>query len=491
MADTKISALPSASTPLTGAEVLPIVQGGVTEQVSVANLTAGRSVAASALAVDANSASDAVRITQTGAGNALLVEDSANPDSSPFLIDASGIAVSGHTAAVSGAIWNTSTNYTLNYEAVGAGFNTGFGTFAYSSSATAGNLGSNISFNASRNATLGSHTIVNNGDNVGSIMWGGSDGTKFVRLASINAWVDGAPGTDDMPGRLVFSTTLDGASAPSERMRIDNAGRFGFGITTAAGTTMRIGRASDAASYTDVNAGGAVNATVATVKYQYLSTASSTANGGVGYTVPRIDHFTAQQAAFNADTTVTAQHGFRAESSLTGAANNYGFYSNLASAANRWNFFANGTANNAFNGNSRFGGITAPVATVDVTGSVAATTTILSSGATSGVGYATGAGGAVTQATSRTTGVTLNKVCGAITLFSAAGSTTYQTFTVTNSAVAATDTIIVNQKSGTDLYEILVTAVAAGSFNISFRTTGGTTTEQPVFNFAVIKAVAA
>ena len=122
--------------------------------------------------------------------------------------------------------------------------------------------------------------------------------------------------------------------------------------------------------------------------------------------------------------------------------------------------------------------------------SLTATGTIVSSG-TAGVGYSTGAGGAVTQATSRTTGVTLDKTSGAITLFSAAGSATAATFTVTNSTVSATDVIILNQKSGTDLYDLMVTAVAAGSFNISFRTTGGTTTEQPVFNFAVIKAVAA
>lgn len=106
-----------------------------------------------------------------------------------------------------------------------------------------------------------------------------------------------------------------------------------------------------------------------------------------------------------------------------------------------------------------------------------------------GVGYGTGAGGAVTQGTSRTTGVTLNRPTGAITLVSAAGTTAWQSFTVTNSVVAATDTIIVNQKSGTDLYEIHVTAVSAGSFRISFRTTGGTTTEQPVFNFAIVKGV--
>jgi len=115
---------------------------------------------------------------------------------------------------------------------------------------------------------------------------------------------------------------------------------------------------------------------------------------------------------------------------------------------------------------------------------------VTSNSATAGIGYATGAGGAVTQGTSRTTGVTLNTVSGAITLFSAAGSTSWQSFTVTNSTVAATDVIIVNQKSGTDLYELHVTAVAAGSFRISYKTTAGTTTEQPVFNFAVIKAVA-
>lgn len=108
---------------------------------------------------------------------------------------------------------------------------------------------------------------------------------------------------------------------------------------------------------------------------------------------------------------------------------------------------------------------------------------------TGGIGYATGAGGTITQITSRTTGVTINKTTGAITLVSAAGSGTFETFTVTNSTVAATDVVIVNQKSGTDKYQIFVTAITAGSFDITFATTGGTTTEQPVFNFAVIKGV--
>jgi hypothetical protein len=54
MADIKISALPAATTPLAGTEVLPIVQSGVTAQVAVSNLTAGRSVSASALVVSGN-----------------------------------------------------------------------------------------------------------------------------------------------------------------------------------------------------------------------------------------------------------------------------------------------------------------------------------------------------------------------------------------------------------------------------------------------------
>jgi hypothetical protein len=122
--------------------------------------------------------------------------------------------------------------------------------------------------------------------------------------------------------------------------------------------------------------------------------------------------------------------------------------------------------------------------------SLTATGAIVSTG-TAGVGYATGAGGTVTQGANRTTGVTINKRCGAITMFSAAGSATAATFTVTNSTVGANDVIILNQASGTNLYVLAVTAVAAGSFNITFLTTGGVATDAPVINFAVIDGVVA
>ena len=123
------------------------------------------------------------------------------------------------------------------------------------------------------------------------------------------------------------------------------------------------------------------------------------------------------------------------------------------------------------------------------TGTSLAVTGALRSSGTAGVGYSTGAGGVVIQGTSRTTGVTINKITGQITLFSAAGTTAATTFTVTNSTVNTTDAIILTQHTGTDLYNLMVTKTTLGSFDITFRTTGGTTTEQPIFNFAVIKGV--
>ena len=121
------------------------------------------------------------------------------------------------------------------------------------------------------------------------------------------------------------------------------------------------------------------------------------------------------------------------------------------------------------------------------TGTSLAVTGAVRSSGTAGVGYSTGAGGVVIQGTSRTTGVTINKITGQITLFSAAGTTSATTFTVTNSTVNTTDAIILTQHTGTDLYDLMVTKTTLGSFDITFRTTGGTTTEQPIFNFAVIK----
>lgn len=120
---------------------------------------------------------------------------------------------------------------------------------------------------------------------------------------------------------------------------------------------------------------------------------------------------------------------------------------------------------------------------------------IKSTSPTLGIGYATGAGSTVTQATSKATGVTLNTACGTITMNNAAlNAGTSVAFTLTNSVIAATDLVIVNIKSGATAlsYNTEVEAVAAGSCSICLRNyTAGNLSEAVVLSFAVIKAVAA
>ena len=76
----------------------------------------------------------------------------------------------------------------------------------------------------SRSTSLNGKTVVQSGDSLGGVQFFGADGTNDIQAAGISAEVDGTPGTNDMPGRLVFSTTLDGASSPTERMRLTNQG---------------------------------------------------------------------------------------------------------------------------------------------------------------------------------------------------------------------------------------------------------------------------
>jgi hypothetical protein len=103
-------------------------------------------------------------------------------------------------------------------------YNAGLSVTNYSASG----YGGVISLNSSKSNTLGTNTLVDNTIAVGTISFNGNDGTNFVPCAEIKAAVDGTPGSNDMPGRLVFATTADGASNPTERMRIKSTGIINF-----------------------------------------------------------------------------------------------------------------------------------------------------------------------------------------------------------------------------------------------------------------------
>jgi hypothetical protein len=162
----------------------------------------------------------ALRITQLGTGDALLVEDSTNPDSSPFVIDASGRLLVGTTSSRTN---NLSSGSLFQLEAVNSAAT---GALVRNSADTSG---AGLILGKSRGASVGSVTAVASGDRLGTLSFSGTDGTSMLSAATIISEVDGTPGTNDMPGRLVFSTTADGASSPTERMRIDSSGNVGIG----------------------------------------------------------------------------------------------------------------------------------------------------------------------------------------------------------------------------------------------------------------------
>ena len=185
----------------------------------------------------------ALRVTQLGTGNAILVEDSTNPDATPFVVDASGKAVFGHTASINGP---SATAGLVQVDGI-----PGYQQLGWSST-----LYPYTVIGRSRSDTTGTHTIIQSGDTVGSFGFVGSDGTAFIPTASIASAVDGTPGTNDMPGRIVFSTTADGASSVTERFRIGSAGQLGIGGANygTSGQVLISGGSSAAPSWGNVGA---------------------------------------------------------------------------------------------------------------------------------------------------------------------------------------------------------------------------------------------
>ena len=88
--------------------------------------------------------------------------------------------------------------------------------------------------------------IVQNNDGLGKIQWIAHDGNDYNNVSAlINAEVEGTPGGDDVPGRLMFHTTADGAASPTEHMRIAADGNILLKKTTAAFGTAGIRAAGD------------------------------------------------------------------------------------------------------------------------------------------------------------------------------------------------------------------------------------------------------
>jgi hypothetical protein len=137
--------------------------------------------------------------------------------------------------------FNTTISPASQFEGVGSSSTSS--RFISQTYGNSGAIGPIFTFAKHRSTALGGTTVVVSGDELGQLVFQGSDGTQFVEAASIRAGVDGTPGADDMPGALFFSTTADGGSVATERMRIDSSGNVGIG-TTSPSSSLQVDRAS-------------------------------------------------------------------------------------------------------------------------------------------------------------------------------------------------------------------------------------------------------
>ena len=138
------------------------------------------------------------------------------------------------------------------------------------------------------------------------------------------------------------------------------------------------------------------------------------------------------------------------------------------------------------------GGV-ATLGAADQGASVYSAGAIASTSPTAGIGYAASAGGNITQQTSITTTVTINRICGTITTVNLPSmlANATNTFTVSNSTVAASDNVILTVKTSPNVgFLVNVSAVATNSFNVTIINATGGTVDTGVFvlNFAVIKS---
>lgn len=210
----------------------------------------------------------------------------------------------------------------------------------------------------SRSSTIGTNTIVQNGDVLGRYQFRGADGatsSSYQVAAEILCTVDSIPGSGNMPGRLQLFTTPNGSATAVERLRIDNQGRIGFNTSTLGGSNGAYrfggsisGSSSSAGVYLTPN----IETDVTTAAYCVRTLPATASNSGTPYTIGTIQHYNAAQGTFNADSTVTTQVGFFVGTSLTGATENFGFRTDLNTGTDRWAFYASGNADSYFASNN-------------------------------------------------------------------------------------------------------------------------------------------
>ena len=226
---------------------LQIIHGGGTSQIhdiGSGNLDVKKTGSGQLRFVSESGGSEQVGGTYTPAGGWVFNHAGA----SRIQTNTSGIVVSGRL------LLGHSTNlHNYNLQVLGADENSSSQSLSRFSNSGSSSV---LEFNKSRNGSIGGNTIVSANDTVGVIRFKGADGTDYSQVADMQAAIDGTPGNNDTPGRLMFSTTADGAQYTSERLRISSTGAFGIAGANygSSGQVLTSGGSGAAPSWTTISA---------------------------------------------------------------------------------------------------------------------------------------------------------------------------------------------------------------------------------------------
>jgi len=197
-------------------------------------------------------------------------------------IDSSGRLLVGTSASRTNInLYGTPFQPKVQVEGAGATFTTGFSAIHYGIA-----YSPMITLGRSASSTQGTNALVADNGTLGAFNFVGNDGTNFQTAATIITSVDGTPGANSMPGRLVFSTTPSGSASSTERMRIDNAGTTT--LTSAASTAPFIAKINTTEVVRIDSSGrllvGTSTATGAAIlQVQTPTTLSTTADNGIRF----------------------------------------------------------------------------------------------------------------------------------------------------------------------------------------------------------------
>jgi hypothetical protein len=288
-----------------GANLASLSVSGATTLTGTLTANAGATLGPSVISV--NTSSTAFRVTQTGSGEVVRFEDSANPDSSPFVIDADGAVLIGDQAAGGLRFVAGSTALLRHQPATGGSLD--IETVPQDGTSTA-----SIRLFRNTNTTAGAVLTILRGDN-----------------------------TTISDHRF---STGSGTASRAELAR--NGGIASVGRLPSTSITLCVNASTGASEHTrSVQVFGELPPAITG---SHISFQSAVSTAAATFTAQHLTHFEALQLPVGAGSSISSQIGFYVHESLTGATTNIGFSSNIPAGAGRWNFYASSGASNFFAG---------------------------------------------------------------------------------------------------------------------------------------------